>query len=144
MESKAGNPILPFKIQELVGIIMEKRSLPFMDALSYLYSSKLYEKLHDEPAKWWYLSSLRLYEMLKKEKRENKGYDPKASPFIIFCVESYKDHHGMPIGEVFALFTYYDVFSYLTSGYDVLHTQGKAYIVEDIDIYIKNRKKRKL
>lgn len=144
MDSKAVNPILPFKIQELVEIIMKKRSLPFMDALFYLYSSTLYEDLFYEPAKLWYLSGLRLYEMLKEEKRNNKEYDSKISPFIIFCVESYKEKHEMSIKEVFSLFTYYAVFDYLTTGYDVLHTQGKTYLVEDIDLFINNRKKHKL
>jgi hypothetical protein len=30
------------------------------------------------------------------------------------------------------------VFQYLTDGYDVLHTQGKDYIVRDIDEFILN------
>lgn len=144
MEAKTGNPILPFKIQELIEIIIKNKHLNFKDALSYLYSSKVYEDLHYEPAKWWYLSSLSLYEILKKEKSKNKDINPKTNPFIIFCMESYKEHHGMSGEEVFSLFTYYNVFDYLTSGYDMLHTQGKAYLVEDIDIYIKNRRKRKL
>lgn len=144
MELKAENPILPFKIQELVDLIMKNKHLSFIEALFYLYSSNLYESLFNEPAKWWYLSSLRLYDMLKEEKRENNGHDSKTNFFVIFCVESYKELRGMSVKEVFSLFTYYDVFDYLTSGYEVLHTQGKAYIAEDIDIYIKNRKKHKL
>lgn len=39
------------------------------------------------------------------------------------------------------LFKKYNVFHYLTTCYDVLHTTGREYIMEDIDIYIKARQK---
>jgi hypothetical protein len=39
-------------------------------------------------------------------------------------------------------FRNYDVFSYLSSGYDVLHTQGKNFIVTDIQDFIKKHKQQ--
>ena len=39
-----------------------------------------------------------------------------------------------------ALFKQYGVLDYLGTCYDVLHTTGRAYIVEDIDLFIENRK----
>lgn len=39
------------------------------------------------------------------------------------------------------LFKKYNVFEYLTSCYDVLHTTGREYIIEEIDKYINARKK---
>ena len=38
------------------------------------------------------------------------------------------------------LFKKYNVFDYLESFYDVLHTTGRDYLIEDIDIYINSRR----
>ena len=38
------------------------------------------------------------------------------------------------------LFRKYGVLDYLETCYNVLHTTGRAYIVEDIDIFIEARK----
>lgn len=62
--------------------------------------------------------------------------------FIIFCLEGYKVAKQIDGNEALKDFEEYDVFTYLTEGYDVLHTQGKQYIVADIEEYIANRKKR--
>ena len=60
--------------------------------------------------------------------------------FIIFCLESYKTAIGISDEQAFNDFEKYDVFTYLAQGYDVLHTQGKLFIVADIKEYIANRK----
>lgn len=62
--------------------------------------------------------------------------------FIIFCIESYKAVKQIDGNEALKEFEEYDVFTYLTEGYEVLHTQGKQYIVADIEEYIANRKKK--
>ncbi|MCL2391842.1 MAG: DUF3791 domain-containing protein [Oscillospiraceae bacterium] len=41
--------------------------------------------------------------------------------------------------EVISLFIQYGVFDYLTSFYDVLHSFGEKYIVENIDEFILSR-----
>ena len=38
--------------------------------------------------------------------------------------------------EVYNLFKEYGLFDYLKDGYDVLHTQGQDYIINDIEIYL--------
>ncbi|GCD11584.1 hypothetical protein Ctaglu_32070 [Clostridium tagluense] len=38
------------------------------------------------------------------------------------------------------VFNDYNVFGYIKSFYDVLHSTGQDYIVEDIDIYISSRR----
>ena len=43
--------------------------------------------------------------------------------------------------QALSLFRQTGVFQYLTEGYEVLHTQGRNYIVADIDDFIKNHKK---
>lgn len=62
--------------------------------------------------------------------------------FIIFCLESYKAAKQIDGSEALKDFEEYDVFTFLTEGYDVLHTQGRQYIVADIEQYIANRKKK--
>ena len=41
--------------------------------------------------------------------------------------------------EVMDLFNQYSVFEYIQAFYDVLHTTGTKYIVNDIDLYIQSR-----
>jgi hypothetical protein len=64
----------------------------------------------------------------------------KTNQFIIFCLESYKRERNLNGEQALKDFEDYDVFSYLTNGYDVLHTQSREYIVADIKEYIDNRK----
>jgi hypothetical protein len=60
--------------------------------------------------------------------------------FIIFCLESYKAAKQIDGNQALKDFEEYDVFAYLTQGYDVLHTQGKQFITADIEEYIAKRK----
>jgi len=41
---------------------------------------------------------------------------------------------------VLDVFNKYNVFDYIESFYDVLHSTGQQYIVEDIDLFMKARK----
>ncbi len=59
--------------------------------------------------------------------------------FTVFCLESYKQAHHLTGKDVLKVFDDYKVFDYIKSFYDVLHSTGQDYIVEDIDIYIKSR-----
>lgn len=63
----------------------------------------------------------------------------KELPFIVLCVEEYKRQKGMTGKEVIALFNRYSVCDYIQAFYEVLHTTGTRYIVNDIDLYIKSR-----
>ncbi len=63
----------------------------------------------------------------------------KELPFIVLCVEEYKNQKGMTGSEVINLFNKYSVCEYIKSFYEVLHTTGTNYIVSDIDSYIKSR-----
>ena len=64
----------------------------------------------------------------------------KELPFMILCVEEYKNQKGMKGKEVMALFNQYAVCEYIQEFYEVLHTTGLKYIVNDIDLYINSRK----
>lgn len=63
----------------------------------------------------------------------------KELPFIVLCVEEYKNNKGLSGKEIMDLFNKYSVCEYIKSFYEVLHTTGTKYIINDIDLYIKSR-----
>lgn len=65
--------------------------------------------------------------------------DKKTNDFILFCLEIYKEKEKMTGEEVYKLFQEYKVFEYLKEGYDILHTQGDRWLMEDINSYLKLR-----
>lgn len=65
--------------------------------------------------------------------------DKKINDFIVFCIEIFKEKKQMTGKEAHELFEKYDVFQYLENGYDILHTQGDKWIVEDIEEFIRIR-----
>lgn len=64
----------------------------------------------------------------------------KNIEFTVFCLESYKQAHHLTGKDAFKVFNDNNVFEYIKSVYDVLHSTGQDYIVEDIDIFISSRK----
>ena len=62
----------------------------------------------------------------------------KELPFMVLCVEEYKNQKGLTGKEAISLFNKYSVFEYIKEFYEVLHTTGSKYIVDDIDLYIKS------
>ncbi|MDD4971818.1 MAG: DUF3791 domain-containing protein [Paludibacter sp.] len=60
--------------------------------------------------------------------------------FEVFCLENYKISKGINGKAALNDFKNYHVFDFLTAGYDVLHTQGKNYIVAEINDFIERRK----
>ena len=144
MDINIENAILPFKLQQFVAYIMEKKIFSLRDALCYLYSTELYGKLMDSSAKMWYLSTLTLYDMLEKEKtelKEQESKDPAVLLFQIFCLENYKEEKLLSAEETLSLFIEYNVFDYLQQVFEMLHTQSREYIVSEVATYIRNRKK---
>lgn len=140
------NAILPIKINELISIISTKKRLNIVDAMGYLYSSEFYKRLHDNESKWWYLSGLNLYHELEKEKQKQLKIDAqleKEKLFYVFCVEKYSATTNLPASEVLVLFQKYDVNNFITVNYDVLHTQGEAYILNEITVFLKNKNKNR-
>lgn len=68
--------IIPYKVKEIISLIIENKNKDFLDAIKYLYSSKLYEYLSREETKYWHFSSAKLYDMLENEKQNNKLEQP--------------------------------------------------------------------
>jgi hypothetical protein len=146
MEDNVVKYLLPFKTQQLLNTIIEKRGLCVEDAVHYLYSSNVYKQLSEESSLLWQFSTLYLYDMLMSEKRLKKQRQNNTKPillFVTFCIENYKEYKNISADETLFIFNKYEVIGYLEAVYDTLHTQGKDYIMSEIDGYIKNRKAKK-
>ena len=134
--------IVPHKIAELVDMIARKKNISQSDATYYLYNSDLYHRLYDPKEKWWYFSGESLYDELEKSKKKEKEFfSQKELLFVIFCVERYAAAKSKDSIEVFTLFEKKALTSYLKENYEILHSQGEQYILEEIDIYLKRRRK---
>ena len=143
MENDIAGGIMPFKIQQLIDVIIEKKHCSIEDAFHYLYTSELYQRLVAEGATLWYDSTLSLYEDLEKSKLQEynaQNHSSKITLFLAFCLEEYKKYHAKTADDSLYIFLKYDVFKFLEDVYETLHTQGKDYIMEDIDQYLKQVK----
>ena len=66
----------------------------------------------------------------------------KTLHFKVFCLEQYKNEHRMKGVDVMRLFKQYGVFEYLGDHYNVLHSLGAGYLVQDIDEFIQVRREK--
>lgn len=60
--------------------------------------------------------------------------------FLSFCIELYKTANRMTGKEAMQELNRYVVMEYLNEFYDVLHTQGRQWILADINEFIIQRK----
>lgn len=60
--------------------------------------------------------------------------------FLSFCIEQYKNEKEMNGAEVLETFARYGVLDYLNNHFEILHTQSRQWILEDIDEFINTRK----
>lgn len=63
--------------------------------------------------------------------------------FLSFCIEQYKNKKQMHGAEVVNLFMQYGVLEYLSEHFEVLHTQSRQWLMEDINEFIRIRKEGK-
>ena len=62
--------------------------------------------------------------------------------FVSFCIEQYKNAKHLTGAEALQLLDKYKVLDYLSEHYEILHTQSRQWILEDIEEFIKLRKTR--
>jgi len=60
--------------------------------------------------------------------------------FISFCIEQYKTEKGIDGADAIRELDRYGVLLYLAAHADVLHTQSRQWLMEDIENYISIRK----
>ena len=61
--------------------------------------------------------------------------------FISFCIEQYKNEHAMTGAQAMRCFDEYGVLEYLSMNYETMHTQSRQWILEDLNDFIKSRRK---
>ena len=64
----------------------------------------------------------------------------KTTRFKAFCLERYKYTHELKAAETLQLFEDYGVLEYIGEFYDVLHTFGEQYILNDIEEFMEKRR----
>lgn len=70
-------------------------------------------------------------------------HDQDIAYFLSFCIEQYKADKGISGSESAEILARYGVLDYLADHYEVLHTQSRQWLLEDIDDFIKLRKEGK-
>lgn len=60
----------------------------------------------------------------------------KEGKFLAYCIEKYKFAKHLTGKQVGELFSKYNVWDYIYSYFEALHTTIDNYIIEDIDLYI--------
>ncbi len=69
--------------------------------------------------------------------------DKDIALFVAFCIEEYAAEKGMTGEQALDLFSQYAVTDYLCKCYEPLHTQGRQWLIAEIDDFIKLNKKDK-
>jgi len=64
----------------------------------------------------------------------------KILPFKIFCLENYTSFHNLSGKAALDIFIKYKLFEYINDYYDILHSFGLIYLMNDIDEFIMHRK----
>lgn len=137
------NNIIPIKIARLAEYVSERKRISLDEALVYIYSNDMYAELYNAKAKWWYMSSEALYEEFEnKRKHHIVETTPEAFEFFVYTLEKYALYKGIGGLQALALLKEYDVDIFLLKHYDMLHTQGTEYVIEEIQRFIKRRKRR--
>ncbi len=134
--------IVPIKIAHLAEYVSKVKRISLDDALVYIYVNPMYERLYDENAKWWYLSTEALYEEFElRRNRQQLGVDKTVFEFYTYCVENFAIRKQISGMRAWVIFKESGADEYVIDNYDLLHTQGLEYVLDDIQRYI-NRRKR--
>lgn len=136
------NSVIPVKIAHLAEYIAKTKRISLDDALVYIYINPMYERLYDENAKWWYLSTEALYEEFELwRKRGSRDVSEVVFEFYAYCLEHYARRKHIGGMRAWVLFKETGADEYIIDNYDLLHTQGMEYILDDIQRFIDRRRK---
>ena len=134
--------IIPIKISHLAAYVARVKRISLDDALVYIYVNPMYKKLYDEEAKWWYLSVEALYEEFEqKRSRQNRDVSKEEFDFYTYCLENYAIRKHISGMRAWVIFKESGADKYILDNYDLLHTQGLEYVLDDIQRFM-NRRKR--
>ena len=135
--------IVPVKIANLAEYVSERKRISLDEALVYIYTNDMYDELYDEGAKWWYLSSEALYEEFEVRRKEKTiEVSLEAFEFYVYTLEKYATSKRISGLQALAIFKEYEADEFLLNHYDLLHTQGTGYVIDEVQRYIDRRKRR--
>ena len=134
--------IIPIKISHLAAYVSKMKRISLDDALVYIYVNPMYKNLYDEKAKWWYLSTEALYEEFELwRNRQKRDVLKDVFEFYTYCLENYAIRKKISGMRAWVLFKESGADEYVIDNYDLLHTQGMDYVLDDIQRFM-NRRKR--
>jgi len=134
--------IVPIKISRLAEYVSQRKRIALDDALVYIYSNPMYDRLYDEGAKWWYLSTDALYDEFEAARNAESGnITHEQFDFYTYCLENYAIRKQISGMRAWVIFKESSADKYVIDNYDLLHTQGMDYVLDDIQRFI-NRRKR--
>lgn len=135
--------IVPIKISRLAEYVSRRKHISLEEALAYVYINPMYDRLYDEGAKWWYLSTEALYEEFESTRKdESRIVGSEEFEFYTYSLEKYALAKGLTGLQALALLKRYRADDFLLDHYDLLHTQGTGYVIDEIDRFIQRRKRR--
>lgn len=135
--------IVPVKIANLAEYVAQRRRISLEEALVYIYSNPMYKELYNEGARWWYLSSDALYDEFEiRLKSQVIEVSREAFEFYVYTLEKYAINKRISGLQALALFKEYEADEFLLKRYDLLHTQGTGYVIDEVQRFIDRRKKR--
>lgn len=105
-----------------------------------LYDNPIAEELYDEKAKWWYLDNGALYRQMERNVKQD-AHSTDELLFLVFCMEAYVRKNSISRIQTYALFKESGLVSFLKKHYEILHTQAEDYILEEIRLFLKKRKR---
>ena len=70
--------------------------------------------------------------------------DKNIALFVAFCIEEYGAAKRMSGEQVLDLFSQYGAIEYLSKCFEPLHTQGREWLIAEIDEFIEIRKQKEL
>lgn len=77
---------------------------------------------------------------LNRIKAVNNKEQQDRAMFLSFCIEQYAKAKNLTTEEVVDMFERYGISEHFYEFYDVLHTQGGQWLVEEIDNMINDRR----
>lgn len=134
--------IIPIKIAHLAEHVSKVKRISLDDALVYIYVNPMYKRLYDEKAKWWYLSTEALYDEFEYWRvRQRRDVPKEVFEFYTYCMEIYGTRKQISGMRAWVLFKEYGADEYVIENYDLLHTQGMEYVLDDIQRFINKRRR---
>lgn len=135
--------IVPIKISRLAEYVAQRKRISLEEALVYIYINPMYDQLYDEGAKWWYLSTEALYEEFESARKDDCRFvKPEEFGFYTYTLEKYALAKGLTGLQALARLKRYGADDFLINHYDLLHTQGTGYVIDEIDRFIQRRKRK--